>query len=378
MERAALRPGSPLEVFDRFRRTLWFRVLFILLLGLIIGLVIPIAAAGLGCFLAMAFGIAMFAGPYMLGERKVSRMFVQALLIALIASLVAAALIGSNLGTIEEQTSSGSMNGFTLSDGRASPYEAPGLSQVNFSVDVRSDNESLLVRDVAVFVALTHSEVLGESTRWVDLLTSEDPASNLTEPVSYARSISLPSWAIHQHRFEVFSNEVVVPIEDCPYNITARTWTEFWEIRPCTGGDPRMVFYAGAPRAAEAPGGRQFGPITATGFDLFAFAMGRELLFMIVPLMTFLIIAMMFWWTRRAREIRSEQDSMAKERIAAAGGEFTCSNCGTDIPGAASKCPKCGAIFEEPQPEKGVAPEKAAPTPEATAEVVPSEEAKKR
>jgi len=342
-----------LEVFARFRKTPWFRILFVVLLGLIIGLAIPIAG-GLGCVLILAIGVAMFAMPYLIGERRVRWMIVYALLLALIAVVVAAGLIASNFGTTEERGSSASMNGLVLSDGRVDPYALPGSSAVNYSIDVQSDNASWRVGDIRVFVVVTNTEVFEEFTNWVELRTAADPTDNLTGGISYSAIIQVPPSSIHRHRFEVFTNEVVDPVEHCPPDINATTWAQFWEQRTCVGTDMRLL--AGAPRPTEVLGGQQYGPVTATGGELYAFAAARQTVFMLFPLLTFFLVLLMYWWTRRAREVRQKREARMGDAIQAAGGEFTCSNCGTDVPGAAVKCPKCGAVFDEP--EAHIKPEK--------------------
>jgi hypothetical protein len=80
------------------------------------------------------------------------------------------------------------------------------------------------------------------------------------------------------------------------------------------------------------------------------------------------LIVVMIWWTRRTRRMRKDQmekweEEHAKEEAKkpkqdakvslqrkAMGledeGTFVCSECGADVPAAATKCPKCGEKFE--------------------------------
>ncbi|MDQ1372068.1 MAG: Zinc ribbon protein [Candidatus Thermoplasmatota archaeon] len=80
------------------------------------------------------------------------------------------------------------------------------------------------------------------------------------------------------------------------------------------------------------------------------------------------LIVGMIWWTRRARRMREKQmdkweakrkeeeaktpkddakvPSLAKAMGLEADDSFVCSECGADVPGDATECPKCGEKFE--------------------------------
>mgnify|MGYP007070555109 CR=1 FL=1 len=80
------------------------------------------------------------------------------------------------------------------------------------------------------------------------------------------------------------------------------------------------------------------------------------------------LIVVMIWWTRRTRKMRKDQmnkweaerakedakkpkeDAKVSLQRKAMGlddeGTFVCSECGADVPAAATKCPKCGEKFE--------------------------------
>jgi predicted ATP-dependent serine protease len=53
---------------------------------------------------------------------------------------------------------------------------------------------------------------------------------------------------------------------------------------------------------------------------------------------------MLFWWTTRARMERQRLGMTVPTETDTG---FMCTNCGADVPADASKCPKCGAVFEE-------------------------------
>jgi len=98
-------------------------------------------------------------------------------------------------------------------------------------------------------------------------------------------------------------------------------------------------------------------PIAAPVGTLFAFFFLYS-----VPLLGFafsfyLFILFLWWYSGRMRRTRAGMADRAhelrKESPRAEGGKagksaaFTCTNCGADVTGDASSCPKCGAVFEE-------------------------------
>ena len=75
----------------RFRKTVWFRVTYLVLLGLIVPNLLPFTAGGLGCLVIVLVPLAVFLVPYYLGERSVRHFAVNALPVILIAVLVGGA-----------------------------------------------------------------------------------------------------------------------------------------------------------------------------------------------------------------------------------------------------------------------------------------------
>ena len=57
----------------RFRKTPWFRVAYLVLLGVIVAYLLPFTAGGLGCLVIFVAPLAVFLVPYYLGERTVKR-----------------------------------------------------------------------------------------------------------------------------------------------------------------------------------------------------------------------------------------------------------------------------------------------------------------
>jgi hypothetical protein len=64
--------------------------------------------------------------------------------------------------------------------------------------------------------------------------------------------------------------------------------------------------------------------------------------------MIYLLFILLYWWTQKARTYqppRPPEETKDEE-------EFTCSKCGADVPGDATRCPKCGEEFEEDEEEE--------------------------
>jgi hypothetical protein len=354
-----VRPVTFFEAFNRFRKTLVFRLLYMVLLGVILGLVIPIARGipSLVCFLAMGIGVALFAMPYLIGERSARRIVAFAMVAVAVAPFVAAPLQTSTFQSIPEEIAGGDLNGFTLRDGRVAPYVQDGSGPFTFSVNVSTPDPALTPDSLLVYVFVLDADAAGSSWDWLPLLTVS--GTNLSRGVTYSGAYEARGGALHYHRFEVFAANVTSPAEQCPpFPPGAQTWEE-----------GRVgCFFAGAPNARPGEVPYAYGPINAGGAGLFAIFLVSTFLYLLVPVLTLVILILMYWWTRRAREIRRNQGRDVQQAIAAAGGEFTCSNCGKDVPGSATTCPHCGAEFDEPEkpaePAKPVAAD--APKPEET------------
>jgi len=338
-----------LELFDRFRKTPWFRILYMGVFGVIVGFLIPIAGA-LGCLLVLGIGIGLFGMPYLVGERSIRRMFLYVLLVVVIAVPIAAAPVSDLYASFPQEFAASSSGSFVLSNGTVEPYDSGGAGDFTFHVDVRSLNATYETPDSIRVFALVIDVTPFEVTQTY-LPLGDWNGSSLSAGTRYTGNYTVVGYGLHYHRFEVFQRTIVQPATQCPPPSGARTYEE----------GRSGCFLAGAPLTSQG-GGTIYGPIALSGGGIYGMFVVRSLLFMLFPVFTFGLIALMFWWTRRAREVREKRETRMTDAIQAAGGEFTCSNCGTDVPGAAVKCPKCGASFDEPEaeikPETAGAPEK--------------------
>ena len=128
------------KLFRAFRKTRWFRVTYIVLLGLVVSLMYFLATSALTCLVVILMPLIVFLFPYWFGERKVRRLAVNALPVFLIAILVATA-IGTQMLVSENQAiprqsfpDGGSSPTMALSNGTVDPYRANPSATFTFQV----------------------------------------------------------------------------------------------------------------------------------------------------------------------------------------------------------------------------------------------------
>jgi uncharacterized membrane protein len=96
-----------------------------------------------------------------------------------------------------------------------------------------------------------------------------------------------------------------------------------------------------------------FGPMNAPPLEAFQPNTMFGFANMIWTIALFYLVVLMYWWLGRAKERsqmwKERMEEMQKEEYA----EFECDRCGSDVPGDAEKCPRCGATFDEEEEEKG-------------------------
>src|SRR5437773_2467327 len=110
-----------------------------------------------------------------------------------------------------------------------------------------------------------------------------------------------------------------------------------------------------------------FGPLTASGwvyFGFFIYLWSALSQVTIVALLAYFAILFLWWYTKRSREARmktlaragdlpKEEKKAGAKPESSSGGKaskvaaFTCTNCGADVDESDTKCPKCGAVFED-------------------------------
>jgi len=72
----------------------------------------------------------------------------------------------------------------------------------------------------------------------------------------------------------------------------------------------------------------------------------NDLVYIVFPFTLYLIIIGMYWWAGKARTMRGP----ARIPPDTGGGGFECTNCGAEVSSSATRCPRCGAVFDEEEP----------------------------
>lgn len=316
----------------RFRKTLWFRVTYLVLLGLIVPNLLPFTAGGLGCLVIIVVPLAVFLVPYYLGERSVKHFAVNALPVILIAILVGGALSTNLLLSQPDAVPLSSIPGpfasptMALANGTVAPYHADPPRSFTFRIKLTTTGNATPT-DFAVYMNLTTISGLAAYT------TSDYPmvfspgagSSNNTHLGTFYEFTTLNlSNSIYGYGFSVWDKDA--------------NWT-------LTNLD--------------------FGPLTAPPANFYGLFVYFTAFSMILPFTFYFVILFMWWYTVRARATRTrmlgkepeipkekpkskmESTGPTRSEKASKAAAFTCTNCGADVGESDTKCPKCGAVFEE-------------------------------
>lgn len=318
-----------LNLLLRFRKTPWFRVVYLVLLGVIVAYLLPFTAGGLGCLVIFVAPLAVFLVPYYLGERTVKRFAVNALPVILIAVLVGGALSSQVLLSQTEAVPLASTPGafmsptMALSNGTVMPYHADPPQTFTFRVKLTTPINATPDR-FAVFLNLT------TITGLAAYATSDYGMVNITG-MNSSNNTHLGTWY-----------ETAVNLSSQIYGYGFSVWDK----------DANWTFT-----------NLDFGPLTAPVANFYGLFVYFTAFSMILPFTFYYVIVFMWWYTVRARASRTrmrgaelqipkekaktEDAAPLKSEKASKAAAFTCTNCGADVDESDEKCPKCGAVFEE-------------------------------
>ena len=329
--------------FQKFRATIWFRITYLVLLGIIVAELYILTLSPLACLVVLLMPVSTFVVPYWLGERKLRRFAENLAVVFLIAIVLAAAM---STGALLAQKESVPVQSFTdlsnspmaLTNGTVSPYRAPPQTTFTFRVKLTTASSSTPDK-YHVFLNLTVVQGLNNFDRRPFQMTylGANVSLNNTKTGSWFVVNQTLGDSIYGYAFSV---------TDLRSN-----WT-----------------YAGP----------DLGPVTASGWTFYSFFLQVTALSQVTTLavVTYFAILFLWWYTTRAREARAKAMSRAsgvpkegakedskgaskeasKESSESAltfGGKaskataFTCTNCGADVDETDAKCPKCGAVFED-------------------------------
>ncbi len=314
---------------QKFRKTPWFRVTYLVLLGLIVSQLYPLTASSvLFCLAVLLMPLLVFVVPYWLGERKARRFGVNALPVFLIAILITGAISTQALLSLDRAIPLRSFPDFqsnsrmALSNGTVTPYRADPSTTFTFRVNLTTTVNGT---PTAYRVYLNLTVVSG-------LSATELPA----QPMAYSPGARSANNTKNGTWYETRIN-LADSIYGYGFSVTdGKNWTL---------------------------AGPDFGPLTASTATYYGFWVFVTAFQMILPFTFYYLIVFMWWYTVRAREMRKRmlpgELEIPKEKMprpkpepdsgekAAKTAAFTCTNCGADVDATAEKCPKCGAVFED-------------------------------
>ena len=318
------------NLFLRFRKTLWFRVVYLVLLGVIVSFLLVFTAGGLGCLVILAAPLLVFLVPYYFGERSLKRFALNALPVILIAILVGGALQTSALYSqripIESAPGPFMSPTMALSNGTVIPLQSDSPRAFTFRVKLTSTVNA--TPDMfAVSLNLTTVTGLNDypmsAYPMVKNITASGSFNNTRLGTWFETSVNL-STSIYAYGFSVWDRDA--------------NWT-FTNI--------------------------DIGPLTAPTPSYYGLFVYFTIFSIILPFLFYYIIVFMWWYTVRQRATRArllgtapkipkekpkpkvETAEPTKSEKASKAAAFTCTNCGADVDENDVKCPKCGAVFEE-------------------------------
>ncbi len=301
------------EAIAKFRKSIWFWVLYVLVLSLIVYALVTEFGSCLTLILAP---VVMFVFPYWLKEKRLRVYAVNGLVVLLVAGLLFAYFFASAIYA-GAPTENGSFESgkVLLTNGTVSPMSGAPNAEYNFTVTLQDT-------------------------------TGIAGAYGIQVNTSYVHATDLLAGGLNSGPSVVMNND----------GAPLATGRHYWATMPLP--DDIYLFYFSAHKAVgtnstwyETPA--YVGPIVA-GFGTFlTFSFIYGMLGLMLPVVAFYyLILMLYWYTRRARQMRGPTGTVTPAETDTG---FMCTNCGADVPEDAQKCPKCGAVFEsgeDTEPEK--------------------------
>ncbi len=329
-----------------FRGTKWFDITILVVLGLVVSGLFPITFGSFAtaCLGLLLIPVAIFVIPYWLGERSLKRFALNGVVVFLIAMLIIAVFYtDSSVNTGDQVLTSAGIAGLSpnvnLDNGTVSPFRGSPGQTFEYRVHV---NDTRTNRSAPLTVYLNFTEF--------DLFTP-----------------NYQSFAMQR--------------ESGPANATTAWYST---NRTLSGNVYEFFFTANDSRGNFTATQSVLGPITASAVSFFIFWLYPVAFYLLIPLSFYYIILFMYWYTVRTRKMRTRMiEAAAKEKAdfdkdlekgGEAGGTgteekkdteepaasglfakttkkkaaaFTCTNCGADVTEDETKCPKCGAVFED-------------------------------
>ncbi len=331
-----LSPENLVKLLRAFRKTIWFRVTYLVVLGLVVAGLFPITFGGFvtACLGLLLIPVAVFVVPYWLGERSLKQFALNALVAFVIGILIVSAFYTeSTVNAAEPVLDSTSVTGvsphLTLYNGTITPYRGSGGQTFTYRVRLVTSG---LNNTTHVVMAVNYTDFQG---------------------------------------FSASSGSFPMQVD----NTAQGNQTGTWYVANRTMGEDVYEFYftANDLQGNFTATASAIGPLTASGFAYYFFWVYPVAFYLLIPISFYFIILFMYWYTIRMRKMRTrmmqgapvdklglkkepakEEGKEGEAETKAPAGEgakkaaaFTCTNCGADVTEDDEKCPKCGAVFED-------------------------------
>jgi len=285
-------------VWSRFRNTVYFRIVY---LFIIVALIVLLFPTGLACIAYLLSPILMVLIPHSFGERRLKSHAVNGVFVFLMVPVVYAMIATPGLVSAPQVDQGAAASGTTIVGGNVDPFTAPADTLFQFRVNVNSSHANRSNFQVVIQI--------------VDF-----PGIDTSPP----RFVTM----------EAQGDRELNNSEDFLANVTLRPMLHAFNFRVTNNATGAII--------VETVG--VVGPFNAPYETYLGTVWVRFNIPMLIVLMGFGLILMLYWWTRRARELRGGRAPPRRKR-AEGGGEFTCTNCGADVSEQDVKCPNCGAEF---------------------------------
>ncbi len=331
-----------MKKLQAFRKTIWFRITYLIVLGLVVAGLFPITFGGFAtaCLGLLLIPVAVFVVPYWLGERSLKQFALNALVVFIIGILIISAFytdstVNAPVPVLDSSTATGLSSHLALYNGTVSPYRGSGGQTFTYNVRLVTTG---LNNTTPLFVYVNYTDFQGfGATPGVFPMAVDKSRSNASGTWYIANR------AMGSDVYEFYFTACDTPNCDARQNYTATI--------------------------------SAIGPLTASGFSYFFFWVYPVAFYLLIPISFYFIILFMYWYTVRMRKMRSRmaetgqadkldlkkgatkdeaKEGEAEGETQAAPAEsakkaaaFTCTNCGADVTEDDAKCPKCGAVFED-------------------------------
>lgn len=299
-----------LPLWSKFRGTIYFRILYLLLIAVVGALSL---ASAVGCVALVLIPVLTLLIPHWFGERRFKHHALNGAFMLGLVSILFAAILTPGYVALDEFVLSEDRTRLDLSDGIVRPYRTdPGPRAFNFTVTMWTNDSYAANFRVHVRVfSLVGFNVANESVDMIHDRSGGDALSDgsFADGERFYAEVPLEPF-VHSYGFGVVNGS--------------------------------GLLLAATPNVP--------GPFHAEYSTYFALWLYNGFFTMIFVIVGFYLLLLLYWWTRKAREIRGSRGPDRGRKRDEGGGEYTCTNCGGDVSESDTKCPNCGAEFG-PGPE---------------------------